>query len=586
MVHDATSSLDRLALALVLLHATLGAVGCGPDACDDDDCSGETSSDTEPDLTSPGAGISVYKDVDILFVIDNSGSMGEEQRRLAADFGAFIDVLEDADMNYRIGVTTSDYGNPRCAPDDFPRLPSQGRFALESCRNRIGLDGQRNDFVSDPEMIDATAACTDYCDQGVHDALQGAWRPTTIEQDDSVAPRLWIDRDGRQLNLPDGVAEAAAGLGISPVEAAFRCLGPQGVNGCGFESQLESMYWALARAEEPGELNYGFLRDAAFLSIIHLTDEADCSFHPSQQNIFLDLNNTWAWEDGATSPTSAVCWNAGVECEGAAPGPYTSCDVVDRDINGGLLEYDSASAVLHPIEKYLSQLNAIEKDKQAVIYNLEVLVSVIGGVPSGYDAMAAELQYIDNVEDPAAQINFGIAPGCVSAGDGGSAIPPVRLRELAEQFAVDGERNIFSACDASYANTLDTIAKRLVDQVEPACFRACVDDAEPETPLLDPTCRVFQNSSATDEVIELHECVLDPDTSEPTPPPGASICFIYLLDRSGETPSALDDMSPKCVDAGWNLEFKLVHLGPETQRDWIGAKCVLSEKLARDCPDL
>ncbi|MCA9687694.1 MAG: VWA domain-containing protein, partial [Myxococcales bacterium] len=194
------------------------------------------------------------------------------------------------------------------------------------------------------------------------------------------------------------------------MEAAFRCLGPQGVNGCGFESQLESMYWALARAEEPGELNYGFLRDVAFLSIIHLTDEADCSFHPSQQNIFLDLNNTWAWEDGATSPTSAVCWNAGVECEGAAPGPYTSCDVVDKDINGGLLEYDSASAVLHPIEKYLSQLNAIEKDKQAVIYNLEVLVSVIGGVPSGYDAMAAELQYIDNVEDPAAQINIGIAP--------------------------------------------------------------------------------------------------------------------------------------------------------------------------------
>src|SRR5687767_351818 len=60
--------------------------------------------------------VAVNKDVDILFVIDNSGSMAEEQALLSANFGAFISVLEREDVgaNYRIGVTTTDVGNPRC----------------------------------------------------------------------------------------------------------------------------------------------------------------------------------------------------------------------------------------------------------------------------------------------------------------------------------------------------------------------------------------------------------------------------------------------------------------------------------------
>jgi cobalamin biosynthesis protein CobT len=53
--------------------------------------------------------IAVNKDVDILFVIDNSGSMAEEQALLSANFKAFIDVLErdDVKANYRIGITTT-----------------------------------------------------------------------------------------------------------------------------------------------------------------------------------------------------------------------------------------------------------------------------------------------------------------------------------------------------------------------------------------------------------------------------------------------------------------------------------------------
>lgn len=46
--------------------------------------------------------------VDILFVIDNSCSMGQEQSALAANFQAFIQFAEAQGLDYQIGVTTTD----------------------------------------------------------------------------------------------------------------------------------------------------------------------------------------------------------------------------------------------------------------------------------------------------------------------------------------------------------------------------------------------------------------------------------------------------------------------------------------------
>lgn len=46
--------------------------------------------------------------VDILFVVDNSGSMSEEQRRMADSFPNFVQGLDIAGLDYRIGVVTTD----------------------------------------------------------------------------------------------------------------------------------------------------------------------------------------------------------------------------------------------------------------------------------------------------------------------------------------------------------------------------------------------------------------------------------------------------------------------------------------------
>lgn len=46
--------------------------------------------------------------VDILFVIDNSGSMGDEQTALSANFSAFIQFAEAQAIEYQLAVTTTD----------------------------------------------------------------------------------------------------------------------------------------------------------------------------------------------------------------------------------------------------------------------------------------------------------------------------------------------------------------------------------------------------------------------------------------------------------------------------------------------
>lgn len=48
---------------------------------------------------------------DILFTVDNSCSMGEEQSSLAVNFASFLQIVEALDIDYHLAVTTTDVGN-------------------------------------------------------------------------------------------------------------------------------------------------------------------------------------------------------------------------------------------------------------------------------------------------------------------------------------------------------------------------------------------------------------------------------------------------------------------------------------------
>ena len=86
-------------------------------------------------------------DVDILWVVDNSSSMGEEQATLAFGFSSFVGQLEQSGTDFHIGVisTSFDYANPDRATliGDPPYLTVEDDYLGEFVeRAQVGIDGE------------------------------------------------------------------------------------------------------------------------------------------------------------------------------------------------------------------------------------------------------------------------------------------------------------------------------------------------------------------------------------------------------------------------------------------------------------
>ena len=193
--------------------------------------------------------------VDILFMVDNSNSMTEEQRSLAASLPRVVEVLATGDLDgdgtpertpardLHVGVITSDMGT--------------GGFSVPTC--------PRSDFGDDGVL-----------------RTQGR-----------------TDITGCMATYPSFLAFDPAGS-VTPADFAadFACVAEVGTGGCGFEQQLEATLKAITPSTAPTTFfrmtaghgdasNAGFLRaDSIFVSLI-LTDENDCSasdpdlFNPS-----------------------------------------------------------------------------------------------------------------------------------------------------------------------------------------------------------------------------------------------------------------------------------------------------------------
>lgn len=86
----------------------------------------------EPGPPSP---LAPHHKVDILFVLDNSSSMGEEQAILARSFANFAEALDSPLVggDYRISFTTSDNGYPQCSGT----TPEAGALVFSSCLDRL-----------------------------------------------------------------------------------------------------------------------------------------------------------------------------------------------------------------------------------------------------------------------------------------------------------------------------------------------------------------------------------------------------------------------------------------------------------------
>ena len=229
--------------------------------------------------------------IDFLFLVDNSGSMCEEQANLTANFRQFSDFLFEqlgSAADYRIAVISTDMHAPNNEAGRFLRKPAPPTPSF-NCRDE---NGER--------IAPDTNACQQLIDQGELPTIIKSGREGNVGRDCAGSPN------------PEQCAK-------DDLELKFRCLATLGTDGHGFEKGLEAMRVSLSCAG-PNAAQFGaccvdsdddgmldsydpgckvplndpgpeFLRPDAVLVVVFVTDEDDCS-------------------DGATNPAAskrAIC---------------------------------------------------------------------------------------------------------------------------------------------------------------------------------------------------------------------------------------------------------------------------------------
>jgi hypothetical protein len=238
--------------------------------------------DREVSTVAPGPAIQVghvvestRPNLDLLFVIDNSGSMKEEQQSLAANFPRFIQIIDDANQetgrpNLHVGVISPDLGGS-------------------------GVDSQ----------------CTGNGDGGNLLA-----QPRVRTDCSGPSGRYFIDYanpDGsRVTNYPGTLAES------------FSCVAELGTDGCGFEQPLEAL-----RRSLDNPVNDGFFRKDSLLAVIFITDEDDCSMTDLALMAPAECADPFDPDSCPLGPLSSFrCFEFGTECEQSdlrSPGIKSGC---------------------------------------------------------------------------------------------------------------------------------------------------------------------------------------------------------------------------------------------------------------------
>ncbi|MFU8806515.1 MAG: hypothetical protein ACNA8W_22075 [Bradymonadaceae bacterium] len=242
------------------------------------------------------------EELDILWMIDNSGSMCQEQGILREGFESFIEILADIDLDFHIAVTTTHMVTHEQYPFETVALPGYLQSTPQpvpgfdsTCYYELNPDGTLDTSSMAPvlENIRIAVECTSDPSQYSHllnpnqRALQCAldaarWGCDSAETDDNspedyFPPRTAFREIPKVLRAED-YRDANRALNIDRLRADFNCMSMVGTRGYGFEKGLLSVVTALSpELTAEGGPNEGFLRPSARTGIIFVSDENDCS---------------------------------------------------------------------------------------------------------------------------------------------------------------------------------------------------------------------------------------------------------------------------------------------------------------------
>lgn len=391
--------------------------------------------------------VNLNRNLDIIFLVDNSGSMLAEQQQLTANFPVFINVLQTIEgglPDIHLGVLSSNVGAAGAA--SVPGCPAAGDDGNlltgppgNTCASTYGLQGT---FISDIAQPDGT----------------------------------------RQTNYNQG-----------QLAQLFSCMASLGTSGCGFEMHLESMYRALQPAKNPG-----FYRPDAYLAVIFLADEDDCS--AEMGTVFGDAN---AGLMSALGPrTSFRCHEFGVQCDNdpnpRAFGPKTGCRPRDN------------SMYMYEIERYIDFLQNLKTDPSLII---------VAGIIGNFDSTTGDLTVgpdPNNAMFPSVQKScFTVDPNDPDDG----AAPPVRLQAFLTAFP---DRNTFTTiCSANLTDALMDVADLLKTAIGNPCIDTPLADRNPNIDGVQPECSVVDviganTDNPTEQIIpQCSQVIQVGDTCDP-----------------------------------------------------------------------
>ncbi|MBX7083775.1 MAG: hypothetical protein K1X88_31485 [Nannocystaceae bacterium] len=182
--------------------------------------------------------------VDFLFVIDNSGSMAEEQANLIASFPAFVDAIEaSVAVDFHIAIVDTD-----------------ASFAVEQC-----------DEICPANPEDTCVACADEAEE-VCTYLPCDSFPPVAECLDTLGSSRVTDPVGGDCGSVG--AQRFFTDAQTDLSGTFACAARVGTGASG-ERPADAMTEALGAQAGDDGCNAGFLRDDALLVVTMITDEDD-----------------------------------------------------------------------------------------------------------------------------------------------------------------------------------------------------------------------------------------------------------------------------------------------------------------------
>jgi len=386
-----------------------------------------------PDIVRSNHYLASNRNVDLLFLVDDSSSMRLSQDNLRRNFPVLMQTLKNQAgglPNVHIAVISSDMGAgdgsvASCTPtsDQTSGIPTG---AAGGSGSGSYLNGKGGIFQYAPQ-----GTCTS---TGL---LPGA---------------TFISDIG-------GVKNYTGNL-----EDVFTCIAALGESGCGFEHQFAAITRALGvdGFSAPAE-NAGFLRPDAFLAIVMITNEDDCSAAPGVPLYDTSANTNIASQLGP--PANFRCNEFGHICNGTHPSRSAPNNDVSAMVTYADCTSNDAEGYLLSVKETVNRVRALKADDG------QVMVAAITGPRAPY-VVQWKSPSTSDTSCGAASCPWPMIEHSCTASDGSFADPAVRIGEMVDQFGSNGR--MISICDGEFGNALTEIGGDVLNYVSAPCIKGRV----------------------------------------------------------------------------------------------------------------